>query len=462
MREIEIPLVEIHVDHQPTLEIHDQQSTVDHQPTLGLTDTEMLVPKVIPATTATAIPSRELRELVKLNCFWFGYHFVWFLVTIVTMPEQIETIMGSSWKGVGLAVISIFSGILYLVASPIAGALNDRTKTRKPWIMTGSIGMCLSLFLMTRYNSLWSYTIAYLFLNSFAIICSIPFNGFVADLTPSGQNGVVSSIMGAANLLGYLFGAILGIGASSMSTYTLYVIMSIVFLSCTYITCTLPERNASSNTSSLEPIQWKRLARDIMAPLFLYPNFRMVFLSRFLFQLGIATIQSFLQYWISDCVTSDYDATTSVSIAMLPNLILAPIAALLTPRTERKLVVYFSALMMCIAAAFMMFSTQFWSALFVSSTFGIGYGPFLTVEFAMLMDVLPNQVDAARDMSLWHTALILPQIISTPLAGGLLDWFQDIGKHQEIHCLGYKVTNLFTMGYLLLGAVVTYYIRGIR
>lgn len=85
----------------------------------------------------------------------------------------------------------------------------------------------------------------------------------------------------------------------------------------------------------------------------------------------------------------------------------------------------------------------------------------MTVEFAMLMDVLPSQDNVARDMSLWHTALILPQIISTPIAGWLLDWFQAIGKG-VVHCLGYKVTNLCTIGYLIAGALVTKYINGIQ
>ncbi len=87
----------------------------------------------------------------------------------------------------------------------------------------------------------------------------------------------------------------------------------------------------------------------------------------------------------------------------------------------------------------------------------------MTVEFAMLMDVLPNPRDAARDMSLWHTALILPQIVSTPLAGWMLDLFQGIGNRDHlIHCLGYKVTNIFTIGYLLAGALLTKKIQGLN
>ena len=86
----------------------------------------------------------------------------------------------------------------------------------------------------------------------------------------------------------------------------------------------------------------------------------------------------------------------------------------------------------------------------------------MSTEFAMLMDVLPSHKDVARDMSLWHTALVLPQILSTPLAGYLLDYFQEIGlRDGVVHCLGYKVINSFTIFYLVLGSIVTAFIRGI-
>ena len=151
----------------------------------------------------------------------FGYQFFWFIITIVTLPNQVEEIMGGTLKGSGMAVISLTSGILFLVLSPIAGALNDRYHDarwgkRHPWILLGTIGMITNLFFLSGQNSLFGYTMAYLSLNIFSIICSIPFNGLVADITPREQNGHVSSVMGAMNLFGYLTGAILGIGAAHM------------------------------------------------------------------------------------------------------------------------------------------------------------------------------------------------------------------------------------------------------
>ena len=390
--------------------------------------------KIIPWSSSSSIEHKNTNLLltIKLTLFWFGYQFTWFLITIVILPSQVSNMSHMSHmssgdtsdpgsgtsqtttsdKGSSLAIINLSSGLLYLIFSPIFGAINDKSKInisflypghghnchnnltaghRKPWLLIGTFGMLFCLFLLNENLSLPIYSFIYLTLNLSSILCSIPFNGLIADLTHSSQNAYVSSIMGAMNLFGYLFGAIVGTAYSSISIYTLYSIISFVFLSSTLITCTIPipppppaEQNHSSTLAQEEQqqdsssrINYSRLFQEIISPLLKHPSFRLVFVSRFLFQLGIASIQSFLQYWIQDCVVdSGMDPTTAVSLAMIPNLLIAPIASLLTPciagSGRRKVVVYFSAACMTVACLLMMFTSQFSFAILVSSIFGLG------------------------------------------------------------------------------------------
>ena len=319
-------------------------------------------------------------EIIQLNAFWAGYHFYWFLISIVILPSQVEQIMGTENKGTGLGIISFVSGLAFLFVSPIAGALNDRFDheygRRRPWILLGTAGMCFSTFFMSGSSSLFGYTIAYLFLNLFAICCSIPFNGLVADMTVPEQNGQVSAIMGAINLFGYLVAAITGVFCADLSLPILYSGMSAAFITCALYTCKLPEpfSNGNGANQNLRQLDWFQLFHDIFKPLLIHREFRLVFISRFLFQLGIATIQSFLQYWIGDCVSTSMEPTKAVSLVMIPNLVLAPICALLVPPTNRKRTVYFASIMMIMASLLMTFATEFPLAFLVSSLFGIGYG----------------------------------------------------------------------------------------
>ncbi|KAJ3120383.1 hypothetical protein HK098_004651 [Nowakowskiella sp. JEL0407] len=207
------------------------------------------------------------------------------------------------------------------------------------------------------------------------------------------------------------------------------------------------------------------LIAEVLSPLFKNRDFGLVFASRLLFQLGIATVQQFLQYWISDCVDSPFPSAEAVSIALLPLLIISPIAALFISNitSKNKSVAYLAATLMAFSCVLMLFVHSFLAACFVSLLFGIGYGPFLSVEFSMVLQVLPDTSSVGKDLSLWHSALVLPQIFATPIAGWFRDYFQWVGRPEglNITCLGYKFIYFVCIGYFVGGAVVTRLIKSI-
>ncbi|RKO97007.1 hypothetical protein CXG81DRAFT_12866 [Caulochytrium protostelioides] len=212
---------------------------------------------------------------------------------------------------------------------------------------------------------------------------------------------------------------------------------------------------------SVEPIVWKPFLAGLVASLVHHRDFRLVFLSRFFFQMGIATVQGFLQYFVSDCLVTDLPPTVAVSVVMLPLLVLSPISAALAPRDAPRRVVYAAAAVMVWACLCLASLRSFLAVMAVCGVFGIAYGPFMSVEFAMVIAVLPDPKTAARDISLWHTALVLPQIMASPIAGMLRDALQPVGNDLGVVCLGYKVVYVVCIGYLLLGVLATRLIRSI-
>ncbi|ORY50752.1 hypothetical protein BCR33DRAFT_656540 [Rhizoclosmatium globosum] len=220
-----------------------------------------------------------------------------------------------------------------------------------------------------------------------------------------------------------------------------------------YITVVSCVEESSENLKSLPPINWKQFAKDLVKPLITHRDFRLVFVSRFLFQLGIATVQQFLQYWIGDCVETDIPAYQAVSMALIPLLVLAPISSMFIPHKKRKIVVYTAAAIMITTCILLETATSFAATFVIGGLFGCGLGPFISAEFAMLMDVLPSEAEAAKDIALWHSAMVLPQIFATPTAGWLLDYFQGMGNTMKppYQCLGYKVTFGICILYLYLG-----------
>ena len=38
---------------------------------------------------------------------------------------------------------------------------------------------------------------------------------------------------------------------------------------------------------------------------------------------------------------------------------------------------------------------------------GVGFGAYCAVDFALVMDVLPNDREKAKDLAVWHQVLVL-------------------------------------------------------
>ncbi|KAL2915967.1 hypothetical protein HK105_204391 [Polyrhizophydium stewartii] len=333
-----------------------------------------------------------------------------------------------------------------------------------PFIAVGTVVSSVGLFLLWSSEPLWVYMLVYVPINVASAVSSVPYNGLIADVTPPEQNGRMSAVLGAANLAGYLVGTATGIFVQSLTETEVYAIMaaiSLVFTVPTLVAVREPQHHFATSDAR-PPLAWGEFLSAMVRPLVVHRDFRLVFVSRMLFQLGIATMQQFLQYWIADCVATDMTPTRAVSVGLIPNLLLAPLAAMLIPSHDRKIVVYAAAALMIATCVLVMATSQFGWVLAVSGLFGSGFGPFLSVEFAMLMDVLPSASDAARDMGLWHMALVLPQIVATPVAGWILDASQQFGNARGMQCFGYQVVYGMCMAYFLAGVAVTVRIRGIK
>jgi Na+/melibiose symporter-like transporter len=130
----------------------------------------------------------------------------------------------------------------------------------------------------------------------------------------------------AGNLVGALIGFLAPLDDTFVSKTNMYWTIVVILAATTLITVTqTPEASSLSLKSSLEPIHWKPFLKEMVAPFFRNRDYRLVLVSRFLYQLGIATVTQFIQYWIGDCISSPYPAAQSASLVLIPLLVLSPI-----------------------------------------------------------------------------------------------------------------------------------------
>jgi MFS family permease len=93
----------------------------------------------------------------------------------------------------------------------------------------------------------------------------------------------------------------------------------------------------------------------------------------------------------------------------------------------------------------------------VGALFGFGYGAYQAVDWALAIDVLPGGEDAAKDMGIWHVALVLPQILAPAITGLTLNALKSSSL-----LLGYTVVFVLTAVWFVLGTVFVRQIKGAK
>ncbi|XP_074648625.1 uncharacterized protein LOC141904075 [Tubulanus polymorphus] len=315
-------------------------------------------------------------------------------------------------------------------------------------------------------QSLGLFIVFYLFVIASFICISVPYNALIADKSHPEQRGLNSGVMGAMILFGNISGAGMGLFFPSLGVPLTYAVTSIIAVTC--ILTTLFFIHEDPATVTHKPCNFKSVFYGFWSPLKEH-DFRWVFITRLLMQQGVSTVVAFLEFWLADMVYIPHcwGAARAVALVLLPMLITAAISSicggLLSDRLgKRKVLVIVSAVLMCIVSIFLSAirgQHAYYIAVCLALVFGLGFGCYQSVDFALVMDVLPVEKDKAKDIAVWHQALVLPQALATPVGGILLDLFERVNCHIG---LGYIIIFLMTAVYFLLSGIFVIKIRGVR
>jgi MFS family permease len=131
----------------------------------------------------------------------------------------------------------------------------------------------------------------------------------------------------------------------------------------------------------------------------------------------------------------------------------------MSDRLGRKRFVYASgALQAVVATVFVaLYPTSAALVLALGAVYGVGYGFYVSVDWALACDTLPDPSAAAKDMALFHVALTLPGNVVPAIAGAGLD---ALNAHSANS--GYRAVFGSAAVCFVFGTVLVRRIRGVR
>ena len=401
-----------------------------------------------------------------LSAFWFGNFFLWQPLTTVVIQNQIDAVVPKANQGTAIGLAVSIGGLFAMTIPPIIGAISDRLNTpfgrRRP-IMVGATLLTLpGLLVLATASTYPQIVIGYAWVQFFFNAAGAAFAGIIPDVVPAQDFGRASGFLATMVQLGS--GA--GLFANTIFTGThldrwIYLAFAVVMV-LTLIPTSLA---ASGEGSQPLPPRVHRPPRAAIHEFFrpmLGGDFAWVIFTRFFVSAGITAVAYYLNNFFRDVVgVSDPGQFTSVwfLVVLVVAIPFGLAGGYFSDRLRKRKVFVFASggFQAFVALIFIAFFPKAIPIVFVlGAAYGIGYGLYYAVDWALACDTLPDRASSAKDMGLFHIALTLPQFVVPFFAGPALDHFNAVSPN-----LGYRVVFASAIVLLAIGTVFVSRIRSV-
>jgi MFS family permease len=423
-----------------------------------------------------------------LNILWFPLNAETAALLTIVIPTQIllfvpSNQIGSALQATVLSWLAMAAAIVSLVMPPLIGTFSDRTHgrlgRRRPYLLAGGLLLVASTPLLVNANTIIYFLAGLALLHVGMNLINSAYQSLVPDCVPEEQRGMASGYVGGLTILGsvaslglaaYLLGGVnqhafnanlvrQNAGIYYIVTATL---MAIGILITVLSVREIPFRHTPSSVEREKTVfgtlWW--LVRHWVEPWRKF-NFTLVFLTRMAIMLGLVMFMTYVEYYFARVQNVTNFVATTALIAVLAlggGVISGILSGVLSDRIKRR------APIVCVAILFMA-TTSFTFVLApgdlgiwlwpLGVVFGLGYGAFSSVDWALTIDALPSLKEVGKHMGLWNASNTLPAILG-PLLGGFIISITGGQGHIEF---SYRLVFACATFFLFVAAIGILFVR---
>jgi MFS family permease len=354
----------------------------------------------------------------------------------VMLPQQLQDITPGH-KILALALVSAAGAVASVIATPVAGALSDRTTgtlgfgrmrgRRHRWTLGMALLAAVALIILAGQRSVLGVAILWVLFSGFQNGEYASLSAAIPDHVPVRQRATVAGWVGMPQALGLVLGTVLVVDVFSIDTWpgleSGYLILAILMLGLA-VPFVLLTPDHPLDGGHREPLTARKLLSSYWISPRRYPDFGWAWLTRFLASLAIAMGTLYLLYFLRDGVHYAHPAQGLLILIVIYTVcvvLTAIVGGIVSDRMgRRKVIVTVGGALMGCAALVLTFVETWPAALLAAVLFGSGFGAYLAVDQALITQVLPAAADRAKDLGIINIAIVAPGAVGAALAGGLV------------------------------------------
>jgi MFS family permease len=327
-----------------------------------------------------------------------------------------------------------------MLVPPVSGWLSDRLRRqavgRRPFVLVGTAVNVLGLLWAAGATSLTGLTAGFLVAVFGQQVAGASYSAMIPEVVPPGRWGHASGHMGVATLLGSVAGIAT---AGLLPAGTAYALMMATSAGGALVTAAGVGERPGGEPVELPHVtvrSWRR--------------FGWIFSARFFVLFAQTLLMTFVLYFFQEVLHVTHPAAGTALVAGLAlcgAAVSAYVAGRLSDRVDRTLVVAAAGVPMAAAVTgFALFPTP-GLVYGLGVLWGLGYGAFLSVDWALALDTIPDLANVARDLGVWGIASNLPSVVAPIVGGVILARFLPPAQ-------GYRILFLTAGGAFALGSLL--------
>lgn len=391
---------------------------------------------------------------------WFGLNLAIGTISSVAIPKAFA-FLDDATKEVNLSIVTAVGGILVMIITPLAGRLSDRTRSRlgirRPWILWGAVVGFAGSVILGFATGLWGILLGWVVVQCGLGAANAAAHALLAEQIPTRVRARIAGIASASTSVAFILGAALVAALPNDAQWSWFIIpgaFGSIFTGLLYF-----RMNDIVRTGRREPLAW----RDIISTYWINPrsapDFFWAWTCRLLVSMSTLFVSLYLLFFIIDRLGVSKETATAVQATCmtaftLVALVTAVLFGWISDRTRRrKTIIWAAGTLSAVGLTVGMFSTSVPMFIGALAIVGAAQGAFISVDLALMTEVLPRVGDAGKDLGIVALSQQIPLFLVPALAVPILA----IGD-------GRNYTALFTAGIIcgLLGSLAVLPIRSVK